>query len=86
MMRSEEEGWRRIGVECPSGRRSLWMRFDQKEGTFMADETTVSKLELCAGRDGDDAYIAITPSNPQFPELLGVFLTALYAAELHDDV
>jgi hypothetical protein len=40
----------------------------------------VLKLELAAGREGDDSYVAITPDNPQFDDLLEVMTTAESAA------
>jgi hypothetical protein len=76
MMRCEEPGWTRIG---PTGRRSLWSRISTR------------RIELCAGREGDDAYVcielesirqcgfAVDPS--MLRALFELFLTAELAAE-----
>lgn len=50
-------------------------------GAIYATEKTVESFELCAGREGDDDYVKVDQSNPQFAELLGIMLTARYAAE-----
>lgn len=70
--RHHEPGWRRIGRIDSDGRRSLWIR-----------ETT-DCIELCAGREGDDAYVRIDASNPQWRELEDVLSRARYAAENED--
>lgn len=70
--RCHEPGWRRIGRIDKPGRRSLWIR-----------ESTAC-TELCAGREGDDAYVRITPDNPQWRELENVLGCARFAAE-HED-
>jgi hypothetical protein len=38
-----------------------------------------AKFELCAGREGDDAYVSVDTTNPQFEQLLDVMLTAQFA-------
>jgi hypothetical protein len=42
-MRSDEDGW--VPIAVPDGRRGLWMK------------VTPTTVELCAGREGDDAYV-----------------------------
>lgn len=64
-----EPGWIQIGKECSAGRRSLWVRFSD------------DAFELCAGREGDDAYARITSADPQYEALLAVMLAARFAAE-----
>lgn len=51
-----EDGWMRIGALDAVGRRSLWYRrLPPYDG-----ETRVMTVELCAGREGDDAHVLIT--------------------------
>jgi hypothetical protein len=72
-MRCQEPGWRRIGrIDAPE-RRSLWIRESR------------DVIELCAGREGDDAYVRITPDNPQWHDLSDVLSRARFAAEYEDD-
>jgi hypothetical protein len=93
-VRCEEPGWEEIGKQCSAGRRSLWLRInytpeeiaeaeanlEKGVSTILATVGTVSSIELCAGREGDDDYVRIERTHPLFAELLGVFLTALFAA------
>lgn len=82
-MRVQEAGWEKIGITCSSGRRSLWMRLAMRDNRASeVSATTVSGIELCAGREGDDSHVAITPANPQFGEILEVLLTARYATDV----
>lgn len=46
-MRASEDGWQEVVMRDPSGRRGLWMR------------VTGTTVELCAGREGDDAYVKL---------------------------
>jgi len=46
-MRCTQPGW--IEVCKPDGRRGLWVR------------TSAGSVELCAGREGDDAYVQMRP-------------------------
>jgi len=78
------DSWCRIG---PDERRSLWSRVNPKpeaveSGMFIAGVDTVESIELCAGREGDDAYVRIDASNPQFRELLNIVTCAEYAVEV----
>lgn len=81
------DGWTRVG---PAGRRSLWCRINPKPGAeqsaggFLAEPENVESINLCAGREGDDAELTIDASNPQFAAILDVILCAEYAAELAD--
>ncbi len=50
-------------------------------GAIYAHGENVASFELCAGREGDDDYVKVDHSNPQFAELLGILLTARFAAE-----
>jgi hypothetical protein len=51
------------------------------EGWYVDDETTVTQIELRAGREGCDSYLKIDRSNPQFAQLLAVFLDARFAVQ-----
>lgn len=65
-----EPGWEQIGNYDHVGRRSLWVRFH--------DES----FELCAGREGDDAYVRIDASNEAFMELERVLSYQAWAQEV----
>jgi len=73
-MRCSESGWTKIGITCSAGRRSLWLRVNQRIGE------EVESFELCAGREGDDDYVKVDRSNPQFKLLLDVMSSAAFAA------
>ena len=73
--RCAEPGWLRIGRIDSPRRRSLWIR--DTRGAQPA-------IELCAGREGDDAYVKITPENPQWRELQHLLSCAKFAAEFED--
>lgn len=75
--RYQEPGWRRIGRIDSTGRRSLWIR-----ETWTGDGPAC--IELCAGREGDDAYVRLTPADPQWRDLENVFTRARFAAENED--
>jgi hypothetical protein len=68
--------WHRIGRIDSTGRRSLWIR-----ETYGPDS---SVIELRAGREGDDAYVRLTPENPQWGQLSQVLGCARFAAEYED--
>lgn len=70
--RYAEPGWHRIGRIDKPRRRSLWIR------------ESPNCIELCAGREGDDGYVRITPDNPQWRDLENVLSRARFAAE-HED-
>ena len=82
LLRIAQSGWENIGITCPAGRRSLWMRLTMNDGKFSTEEPDqpgirqARRIELCAGREGDDAYVSIEHSNPAFDALLDVLLTA----------
>jgi hypothetical protein len=82
-------GWTRIGATDSAERRSVWMRLTYRadalcgaNGLPLEDTSeTVAKIEIRAGREGDDLFATFEPSNPQFSEILGVFLAARYAVQ-----
>ncbi len=69
-MRQNEPDWVQIGFFCDAGRRALWIRVAEDE------RGEATKIELCSGREGDDAYVCLTPDNPQWPDLMDVLLRA----------
>jgi hypothetical protein len=70
--------WVRIG---PPGRRSVWLRLHFPDPTqLLFSPKTVPYFELRGGREGDDAYLKIDSSNPQYAELLEMMLVAQFAA------
>jgi len=70
MTRCAEPGYVRIGVLCSAGRRSLWLRWP--EG---------GAIELCAGREGDDAHVRILIDDPLYGALRTLLAAAEFAAE-----
>lgn len=74
-MRIKEQGWQRIGVFDSASRRSLWVRIPD------SGQERPDKIELCAGREGDDAYVCIASDNPQFDSIWELISTAIYASE-----
>lgn len=85
----ESHGWTRIGATDSTERRSVWMRLTYRDDAprgrdglpFVETSETVAKIEIRAGREGDDLYAVFGPSNPQFAEILDVFLTARYVVQ-----
>ena len=76
MIRASKEGYVRIGRYDKAGRRSTWVRLntfekEPREGLMFLD-SEFSSIEICSGREGDDAYVKIESSNPAFYELLSV--------------
>jgi hypothetical protein len=80
-LRFEGVDWVEIGKACSAKRRSLWLRITMQPGEERAITYTgrTAKFELCAGREGDDAYVSVDTTNPQFEQLLDVMLTAQFA-------
>jgi hypothetical protein len=69
------KGWVRIGQYDEPRRRSVWARISYRSfdpGIMPPAEC----VELCAGREGDDAYVKVEPNNPAFRDLV---LIAEYA-------
>jgi hypothetical protein len=74
------DDWTEIGKRCSAGRRSMWVRFVFRSVDGAIDPSVVDAVELKAGREGNDFEMRITCENPQFAELLDLFLTAHFAA------
>ncbi len=74
LMRAAQPGWVRIGLYDKPERRALWCRI------VGDDDDAPEAIELCAGREGDDAFVRLTPENPQWEDLCNVFLRAEAAA------
>ena len=64
MIRRCEPGWLQLLPFDEAGRRSLWIRVSS------------DKVELCAGREGDDAYVVLP--------LTGAHLSLSDLQELHN--
>ncbi len=53
VMRCSEPGWRLVAMNDPAGRRGVWIRETAtRKGAPLA-------LEVCGGREGDDAYVRL---------------------------
>lgn len=59
-MRSSEAGYVLAAMNDPSGRRGIWYR--------QTDRNT--PLEICGGREGDDAYVKMTIGEAITPRML----------------
>lgn len=84
MERCREAGWKKIGITDKSERRSLWVRCNVKDDCDILTSGNIESFELCAGREGDDDYVIIEPSNPQFREIYDVIRSAIYATEIDE--
>ena len=71
MQRYKEPGWERVTPPDKAGRRALWMR-----------EVPGGGLELCAGREGDDAYVKISSDHPEYKNLIDLLYTLQYGYSL----
>lgn len=78
--------WTRIGRLDDAGRRSTWARIETIEGPpeFKSfggfswfEEMDPIAVELCGGREGDDAYVRVERDNPAFWALLDVVRYAI---------
>ena len=67
----DEPGW--IELTLPDGRRGVWMRVGE------------DKVELCAGREGDDAYVCFEPTRQQYHDAVGILECHLFSLELAFD-
>lgn len=56
LMRCNEPGWVLCAMNDESHRRGVWMRTTQDPVTKF-----ITKLEVCAGREGDDWYVSLEP-------------------------
>ena len=64
-----QDGWVRVGIFDLVERRSMWVRY------------TTDIVEICAGREGDDAIVSIGRTNPAFDDLSNVIGTAVFARD-----
>lgn len=79
MMRFNNAGWIRVGRYDSAKRRALWIRFlGPKSGGPITDPVrdTITAIEMCSGREGDDGHCIILEENPSFDSLLDVLLHA----------
>ena len=80
MMRAKQPGWVQLGKTGDrSGRRQLWVRILDEGGTRLPS------VELCAGREGDDAYAMLGQYNTRIEtinDLVDVFTSVMYADEI----
>lgn len=78
-------GWRRIGRYDSAKRRALWVRVTVARTDNVIDDANVRRIELCAGREGDDAYVRIESGAPGWSDLIDVVLRSIDAACPCDD-
>mgnify|MGYP001617658492 CR=1 FL=1 len=82
----ESDGWERIGAIDAARRRSIWMKLDEIDLAALSFKSSnIKRIELCAGREGSDFYCVIDRSNPQFGELLELFLFGRYAVSMEKE-
>lgn len=55
----EAAGWLRVGRYDSPRRRALWIRFVELDDESI--ESQCKAIEMCAGREGDDAFVRLTP-------------------------
>ena len=77
-VRGGESGWVRIGLYDSVRRRSSWVRLVGED-----DMGNVQAIELCSGREGDDAYVKLTSQDPQWDDLCDVLLRVEGDCGLH---
>lgn len=66
MRRCDEPGWTLEVRDDPSGRRGIWTR-----------SSSPDRLEICAGREGDDAYLDVRVGQLVTPRLLAALRDVL---------
>jgi len=75
------ELWTRIGRLDRACRRSTWARVETIEGPpsneIFYDGDDFVAVELCGGREGDDAFVRVERDNPAFEGLLDVVQYAI---------
>lgn len=54
--RAGRPGWLLLAMHDPTGRRGLWYRVTKD---VTKDGDNVEAIEMCAGREGDDAYFKL---------------------------
>lgn len=60
-MRAYEPGWFCVANHDTTGRRGLWARpsDEQRKPLPLGEEKETAMMELCAGREGDDASVLL---------------------------
>ena len=85
-------GWIRVGRFDSARRRALWVRFVEAPfvcpypAEFYGLSAPIAYIEVCAGREGDDAYSKVTCDDPTFSGILCCFLSAADHIGEGDDV
>lgn len=82
------DGWVRIGRYDSARRRSTWARIETIEGSpsngIMYMNEDLVAVEMCSGREGDDAYVRVERGDPSFEGLLGVLCYSIGNVEDSD--
>lgn len=91
MMRCREPGWELVGMPAEllfpgTARRGLWIRYTPPYPEELRQRWQPLALELCSGRDGDDAYVAFQVGErlaaEQLRRLEDVISTLWYAFDI----
>lgn len=72
--------WTRIGRYDKSRRRSTWARIEYKLGPYIygfPESQDAVAIEMCSGREGDDAHVRVERGDPAFDALLNVIEYAI---------
>lgn len=82
----EKAGWKCIAMHDPAGRRGVWYRTTPRDvRTDQKIQEPVGTIEMCAGREGDDAYVIIAVGTVmderKMYDLLSLLEYGLYARE-----
>lgn len=77
-MRASQPGWQCASMHDPAGRRGIWFRRESP-----------GAVEVCAGREGDDAYVRIavgdTVSSEQVTAVLGCLAVGAWMLEEQEE-
>lgn len=88
-MRYKQPGWTLAAMNDPALRRGLWYR-ETRDGPLPPNPIrALLRVELCAGREGDDAYVCLEVGVPldarTLAELEGVLCCGAWMVEDHED-
>lgn len=76
-----DKSWIRIGRYDKTRRRSTWARI------ICSEDNPEDKIavEICSGREGDDAFACVEKDDPAFPTLLSVIEYSIFNVDEEPD-
>ena len=91
--RCMEPGWLSIALHDPASRRGVWARLTRRDGSYgdgFEAHHDVAVIELCAGREGDDAYARLELgqllNERNLASLWDVMITGMWILESHESL